>query len=151
MRLGRLIMPDFTVIEGGGKGRPPEDFDALMAQDALRMLAVEILRAMVRGDEADARITRNLTKFYEHVSKAKVDLREIVNEAIRGLHQSLKREHDPQSLSIRIDRIISASLRVAAEGCCRDNAAAGRRSGREGELFAAIEGFNRWYERPKQR
>jgi hypothetical protein len=144
-------MPDFTVFEGGGKGRPPEDFDALMAQDALQMLAIEILRAMVRGDEADGRITRNLAKFCEHVSKTRIDLGEIVNEAIRALHQRLKREHDPLSLSIHIDRIISASLRIAAEGCCRDNAAAGRRSGREGELFAAIEGFNRWHEPPKQK
>jgi hypothetical protein len=144
-------MPDFTIIEGGGKGRPPEDFDALLAQEALRVLAVEILRSMVRGDEADGRIGRNLAKFHDHVAKSQRSSGSIIREAVKALHKSLNQEHDPTALSVHVDRIIRASLRVAAEGCCDDNAARGRRSGREQELFAAIDGFNRWHDRSRRR
>jgi hypothetical protein len=122
-------MPDFTVIEGGGKGRPPEDFEALAAQAALRMLAVEVLRAMVRGNDSNGRVDGCLAKFNDHLRKSHTSQFEIISK----------------------DRTVQASLRVTAEGCCDDNAAAGRRSGRKNELFAAIEGFNRWHDRPTRR
>jgi hypothetical protein len=143
-------MPDFTIIEGGGKGRPPEDFEALMAQKALRMLTIEMLRAMVRGDDLDGRVERNLAKFNDYVSRARASRFDIIRETIKALHERLNPERDRSSLSIHIDRIVRASLRVAAEGCCDDNAAAGRGSAREQDLLAAIDGFNQWYEKPRR-
>jgi len=144
-------MPDFTVIDGGGKGRPPEDFDAQMAQQAFRMVAVEMLRAMVRGDDVEGRVERNLAKFNDCLSRSRTRPNEIILGAIKELHRRLNPKHDPTSLSVHIDHIVKASLRVASEGFCDDNAAGGRRSGRQQELFAAIEGFNRWHDRPARR
>jgi hypothetical protein len=139
-------MPDFTVIDGGGKGRPPENFDAQIAQQALRMIAAEMLRAMVRGDDAEGRVGRSLAKFNEYLGRSRASSLDIILGAIKELHRRLNPKHDPSSLSVHIDRIVKASLRVAAEGFCDDNAAGGRRSGRQQELFAAIEGFNRWHD-----
>jgi hypothetical protein len=145
------LMPDFTVIDGGGKRRPPEDFDAQAAQQALRMMAVEILRAMVRGDDEDGRVERSFARLNEDLGRSRASVSDIFLGAIEELNKRLNPKHDQSSLSIHIDRIVRASLRVAAEGFCDDNAAAGRRSGRENELFTAIESFNRWHDgRPRK-
>jgi hypothetical protein len=115
------------------------------------VLAVEMLRAIVRGNESDGRIGRSLVKFNNHVCQSRINPRKIIGDAIEDLHRSLNPRHDPSSLCPHIDHIVQASLRVAAEGCCTDNAAEGRRSQRERELFAAIDGYNRWREGPKRR
>jgi hypothetical protein len=147
-----VVLPDFTVIEGGGPDRPPpEDFEALAAEAALRMLAIELLRAMVRGDDDEARVERALEKFSKHFSKSTSSAHSIISKATKDLHQDLKPDRDRSSLSMHTDRIVVASLRVAAEQCCDDNAAAGRRSGREQDLRSAIDGYNRWHNAPRRR
>src|ERR1700676_5223523 len=48
-RLRSGEMPDFTVIDGGGKGRGPGDHDPDMARHHMDTLIIEILRAIARG------------------------------------------------------------------------------------------------------
>jgi hypothetical protein len=115
------------------------------------MLAIEILRAMVRGDDSEGRVQRSLAKVVDHLGKSSSPQHEIISKAVEDLNQHLSPKHDRSSLAVHIDRIVTTSLRVAAEQCCEDNAAAGRRSGRVNDLFSAIDGFNRWYDRPPRR
>jgi hypothetical protein len=55
-------MPDFTVIDGGGKGRSPPDFDAAMARQHMDTLILEILRALARGTDHENRVGRAVPK-----------------------------------------------------------------------------------------
>jgi hypothetical protein len=139
-------MPDFTVIEGGGE---PTDYDALAAQDAFRMLSIEIIRAMVRGEDVNGKIGKKVIEFNQHLRKSRKNLFEIIDGTMREMRKDLSPDRDFDAPSFHVDRIVSASLQVAAETCCFDNAAEGRRGSRENNLFAAIKGFNEW--RPRRR
>jgi hypothetical protein len=129
-------MPDFTVIEGGGRG--PPDYDGPMAVTAFKELAIEILRAMVRGNDSQGRVSRNVAKLFNHLEKTRADPDQLIEEAIKDLNACI--DTDPEfDLSRGLERIVQASLQVAAESCCTDNAAQGRTSKRRQALEARIE------------
>jgi hypothetical protein len=132
-------MPDFTVIEGGGQG--PPDWKSSYARQAFRKLAVEMLRAIARGDDPEARIIRSINEFIRYASEASTSPRNIIDKALgsffeEGLHQ----EFDGSSSDER-KPILEHGLRVLAESLADDPAAKGRRSKRETALIQAIESY----------
>jgi hypothetical protein len=57
-------VPDFTVIDGGGTGRPPpEDLHQRRAAEAMRILVIELLRAVARGDDPEKRVLKGPRRF----------------------------------------------------------------------------------------
>jgi hypothetical protein len=65
-------------------------------------------------------------------------LHAIVETVIAEMHQSLIR-HSFDHPDVEIERIIASSVQVAAETCCVDDGASGRRSMRERALLDRIE------------
>jgi len=124
------------VIQGGGEG--PPDRDGPAAIEAFKAIAIELLRAMVRGNDREGRVSKNLVRFYSHIGKTRRDPPLIVDEALEQLNACI--DTDPK-LDLRddLEHIVQASLRVAAESCCTDNAAQGRTSKRRHELETCIE------------
>ena len=135
-------MPDFTVIEGGGR-RPPGDFDMQMAARALRALAIELLRAIVRGHETEERVSIQLIELNKYLDKAEVDIYDVVRTVIGDLNSilttaemSIRRSDDPDR---EIEHIILASFQVAAEKLSLDPAAQGRTGQRMSRLENRLE------------
>jgi hypothetical protein len=83
-------MADFTVIEGGGSG-PPEN-EAVDAGRAFRMMIVEVLRALARGDDPEERIASLLVDFTRHASSMKTPLSSVIADVISELHEEVIRE-----------------------------------------------------------
>jgi hypothetical protein len=129
-------MPDFTVIDGGGQ---PRDVDSELAATALRRVFVELLRAAVRGDDPELRLTHQLFQFLEYIHKARTPVASIADGVITGVRQDLDemRTEDEEKLV----RIVDAALRVTAEALAEDGAAATRLMSRERDLIGNIERY----------
>lgn len=134
-------MPEFTVIEGGG-GRDAQgrrDYDADLAQQTLSTLAVELLRALARGDDREGRVSHAVAEFSRYASQTEKPLYQIVQKAVSELHtealQYRVEEHESEN---EVRQILTAALRVTAESMASDNGAKGRRSKRLDALNSAI-------------
>jgi hypothetical protein len=128
-------------IEGGGKGGDagdPRNFHDSLAAHAFRQLTVEILRAIARGDDLSGRIADNLADLAEHMSATKTPFNTIVNAAVAQLYQKLSSK-DPSVPEL--ERIMLASLEMAAETCAGDGFAQTRAGKREDTLIATIERY----------
>ncbi|MGA0595189.1 hypothetical protein [Enterovirga sp. CN4-39] len=135
-------MPEFTVIEGGG-GEPggPGDREAARARYALKVLLMECLRAVARGDDHGVRVTRALLDLYERLSAVNAPIYKVVQPVVEEAYKAAVEvpwDTDERYLDYRRP-IIEASLRVAAEAIADDPAARGRKSQRETSLDRAIE------------
>jgi len=143
-------MPDFTVIQGGGP-RPPDDFDVRMAAQTLRYLTIELMRALARGNDSKKRVAEKLVEFYSLLGKPGVQVDTVVNsflgEAYADLTRAETSEDERDDVDREIEHIVSASLQVAAEKLCWDDAAQGRVSQRLRRLATCLElrqdGINR--------
>jgi hypothetical protein len=78
-------MANWTVIEGGG-GDPP-DRDAVFARQALRMMIVEVLRALARGNDPELRIVNLLVDFTKHANSMKTPLWSVIAEVISEMNK----------------------------------------------------------------
>ena len=131
-------MAKLTVIDGNGPPRGPRDREGDYARHFLRMTIIEVLRALVRGDDPENKIAKNLSEFSKHASISSTPLHAIVETVISEMHQSFVR-HSFDDPAVEIERIMASSLQVVAEMCCDDNGASGRRSRREWALLERIE------------
>jgi hypothetical protein len=129
-------MPDFTVIDGGGKRRGPSDFEADMARQQIDTLIVEILRAVARGDDHENRVGRTLIKLFKHLAAADVPVYDVTSGPIADAHKSISGDRDGYQMEIA--EVVLASLRVAAESCATDGFAASRKSKAESRLDHSI-------------
>jgi hypothetical protein len=130
-----------STIEGGGKGgdedAPPNFHDSLAAQ-AFRRLTVEILRAIARGDDLSGRIKDNLADLAKHMSATDTPFNTIVNGTVAHLYQKLSSK-DPSCPEL--ERIMLASLEMAAETCAGEGFAKARAGKREDTLIATIKRY----------
>jgi hypothetical protein len=126
-------------IDGKGRdeGAPPNFHDSLAAH-AFRQLTVEILRAIARGDDLSGRIADNLADLAKHMSATDTPFNTIVNGAVAQLHQKLSSK-DPSVPEL--ERIMLASLEMAAETCADDGFTKARAGKRQDTLIATIEGY----------
>ncbi|WP_141340303.1 hypothetical protein [Bradyrhizobium sp. USDA 3458] len=131
----------FRVIEGGGP-RPPSDFDVQLAAQALRFLTIELLRSLARGADSKRRITEQLIELYKHLGRPGVMVDTVVNTFIAEASSDLAKaemsnsEHEDDDREI--EHIVLASLQVAAEKLCWDDAAQGRTSQRVRRLETCL-------------
>lgn len=132
-------MPDFTVIEGGGK---PQNYEADAARQAFERLVIEILRALARGDNSCARVVDELFSFLDHANTAKAPVGPLVERALSNLREDSLPESeawdDPEAPMAEIAR---HGLRYLAESMARDPAARGRRGSRRQDLVQRIEHY----------
>ena len=143
-------MTKLTVIDGGGAGRgPPErpDYEAQQARYHLQYFMIEAMRALARGDDNQGRLARELVQFFRHVSAAEASVASIVEPVVADMHKELASSRELPRLRGEIEDIVLSSLRVAAETCCTDTAASGRRSSREDRLRHDIEAHLMEHER----
>jgi hypothetical protein len=127
-------MTKLTVIEGGG----PPDHEAERARSALRMVIVEALRALARGDDRDRRIVKYLADFMEHAPAMMASASSIVDDVISEMSKSIASD-DGDDVHAEIDDIVTSALFVAAEVCCDDGLAKARASKRMRDLRQDIE------------
>jgi len=134
-------MTKFTIIDGGGEGRPPRsEFHTARARETLGTLIIELLRALARGDDNGMRVTDALIDFYKHASQSEAPLGLIVEDKInRSYERALAHVYRDDSVDAEIRDICQAALRVVAEALAPDTAAKGRKSSREDALRKAIE------------
>jgi hypothetical protein len=130
-------MSKFTVIEGGGKGPPDRRSGA--ARYHLQQAIIEILRSLVRGYDAQQRVTAHLTEFIQQLANTDAPLEVIVNNAIAELHKELDHKGELHISEQERETIVLRALQVAAEAMAADPGAKGRLSGREQRLRSAIE------------
>jgi hypothetical protein len=131
-------MPDFTVIDGGGKGRGPGDYDAEMARHHMDVLIIEILRALARGYDHENRVGRTLLELLSRISAIPhTPVYEITSGPIENAHKSISGDQD--GYQIEMAEVVLASLKVAAESCAVDGFAASRKSTAERGLDHRIE------------
>jgi len=128
-------MPDFTVIEGGGKER---DWDREIAQRHFEDFVVVLLRSLAAGD-ASYQLTQQFFRFLEHARESEVPIGPVFDEAIRNLHAMAFDIENAPFYEVERKDITQAALRVIAESMATDNAARARRSKREDSLNQAIE------------
>jgi hypothetical protein len=111
-------MADLTVIEGGGAGRPPPDGEAESARRALRMMIVELLRALARGDDPELRIASLIVDFTRHASLMKTPLPSVVADVISAMSKEVTRQ-GPRG-EADLEHVVSSALAVAGEICTDD-------------------------------
>jgi hypothetical protein len=128
-------VPDFTVIEGGGRG--PDDPLDIDARHHLRRLVIEILRSLARGNDPEARIARELVEFSKTASRMSTPLHQIVDQLLAELSAEL--EPEGRDHIIELSYIVSSALGLAAETFCEDGFAKARRSDRTAGLRAMID------------
>jgi hypothetical protein len=120
-------MPDFRVINGGGKGRESGHYEADRARHYMDTLIIEVLRAVACGEDHENRVGRTLIELVRHMSEERgTPVYEITGGPIASAHQSIR--GDRGDYQVEITEIVLAGLRVAAESCTTDNLAAGRKS-----------------------
>lgn len=134
-------MPDFEVIQGGGKG--PPDRRAGEARYHLAQAIVEILRSLARGYVADARISHHLVEFMRVASFTDVPLEVVIEDTIVELNKELDHRGEQSPILEEHEEIVLRALQVAAEALAIDPAAKGRLSNRQGGLLAAIANWQR--------
>jgi hypothetical protein len=128
-------MPDFTVIDGGGKGRPPPDYDADMARQHMNTLIVEILRAVARGNDYENRVGRALIEMYNRMAAtSSVPIYEITSGPIAEAHAAIDSEREGYQMEVA--GIVLASLKVAR--CTSDGFAKGRKSQAEDRFDSCL-------------
>lgn len=145
-------MPDFTVIEGGGesgdKGREPIDWPGIKAKQAFEKLAIELLRALARGDDDGCRVTGALLDFLRNARETQSPTWELVHPVIQTLHErGLARNVERDSWEEDEKSILRAALQVAAKGMANDPAARGRMSKRRDTMHHALRNQEREQER----
>jgi hypothetical protein len=137
-------MPDFTVIEGRGRGRSRDDFHDNNARYHLRRLIIEILRGLARGDDLEQRIKTQLHAFLERVDVSATPMEQIILTVLIDMHKdltNLNTQRRQRAWRSDIGQIVLASLRLAAETCSSDDAAKGRASSRRSDLDTTIEEY----------
>jgi hypothetical protein len=130
-------MANLTAIEGGGG--PPRDWEAESARRALRMMIVEVLRALARGDDPEQRIIKLLVDFTKQANAMKTPLSSVIAEVISDMNKEVVREDMRDDGESEIEDVISSALAVAAELCTDDGFAKARISKRMGHLRFDIE------------
>jgi hypothetical protein len=131
------MMRKLTVIEGGGK-RPPDRHSGA-ARYHLQQAIIEILRALVRGHDAQNRISTHLAEFTLHMTQTDAHLEAVVGDTLAELHKELDHQDDRDIYEEERESIVLYALQVAAEAMATDPAAKGRLSGRQSRLHSAIE------------
>jgi hypothetical protein len=107
-----------TVIEGGGP-RPPGDVGVELAAQALQYLTIELVRALARGNDPKKRVAAQLNELYKCLDKPGITIDVVVDVFLREAYSDLTKaemsdnEHDDADREI--ERIVLASLQVAAE------------------------------------
>jgi len=129
-------MPSFTVVDGDG----PSDWNTERARDAFNKLAVEMLRAIGRGDDPEARVLRAMSEFITRAAEASTPSAVIVDEQLGALYDRALCHEPGDSYRDEIRAIMADSVRTLAEAMAQDAAARGRRSQREHDLRRSIEG-----------
>lgn len=130
-------MPDFRVIEGGGKGR--QSVEEYLARKAFRRFVIELLRALARENDNGVQSTHALIDFIEKVSIADVPILPIIGDTISEFHDlafEIERIDDHEA---EIKGILEAALKVIVEYLADDGFAKGRRSKRQDGLRHTIE------------
>ena len=79
-------MPDFTVIDGGGRPRSRGDNNA---RYHLRRLIVEILRGLARGEDAQQRIIKALEAFLADANQSDTPIEQIISDFLADRHDDL--------------------------------------------------------------
>ncbi len=130
-------MSKFTVIEGGGRGPPDRHSGA--ARYHLEQAIIEILRSLVRGYDAQGKISRHLAEFSRELNKANASLDVVVGDAISELHKELDHQGEQSIPEQENETIVLRALQVAAEAMAVDPGAKGRLSGTRTRLQSAIE------------
>ena len=120
-------MPDFTVIDGGGTGRPPpEDLHQRRAAEAMRILVIELLRAVPRGDDPEKRVLKGPADLFDHLGDT-TNHPAIIDSVVRGIHSNLTASETEYEYHYGIPDIIRAALQLTAEKSSDDEFANSRR------------------------
>jgi hypothetical protein len=135
------VSDKFTVIEGGG---PPDPGDP-RAEDAryhLRRLAVELLRALARGDDHGGRLWGEIISFANHAAQLKrLPLGTLMAEVLQELSNEITPEGREDSYEAEVGAVVLTCLRVAAETWTTDGFSRARKRDRTNELRSDIEDF----------
>jgi hypothetical protein len=127
----------FSIIEGGGRG--PPDRSSGRARYHLRQAIIDILRSVVRGYDAEARLTNHLTEFYREIVEAELDPQRVVSDVLYEAHKDLDHNLDRDSYQDQWEPIVLRALQVAAETLADDPGAKGRASKMQSHLGSAID------------
>jgi hypothetical protein len=133
----------FTVIDGDGPRGPrePEDPHADSVRYHFRRLAVELLRALARGDDHGGRLFGEIISFINHAAELN---RPPLGMLMAEVFQDLGKEISPESkkrYEAELDTVVLAALRVAAETWTDDGFTRARLSDRRQELGREIEDY----------
>jgi hypothetical protein len=131
------LVSKFRVIDGGDRG--PPDRHSRAARYQLEQAIIEILRALVRGDDARQRVSMRLAEFVREIANTETPLETIVSDAIAELHKELDHQGEGHIVEQERETIVLRALQVAAEAMATDDAAKGRLGGRQSRLRSAIE------------
>jgi hypothetical protein len=127
----------FGIIEGGGRGPPDRSSGA--ARYHLRQAIIEILRSLVRGYDAEARVARHLIEFYREIIEAKLDLDKVVSDVLYEANKDLDHNIERDIYQDQWEPIVLRALLVAAETLADDPGAKGRVSKMQSHLSSAID------------
>lgn len=134
--------PRLRVIEGGGKGQPQtqaqQSYHAYRAGEHFRILCIELLRALARGDDAQYRVVQALYDLIKDISECDEPIYKILHPVIDELHKEIAPAWDAEGYDAEIRAIVASSLSVAAESCAADGLANARRSKRKDVLQSAV-------------
>jgi len=133
-------MPDFTVIDGGGRGRPPDDYHRARAADAMRVLIVELLRAIARGNDPQGRVLKGVAELYDRLAET-TGHSTIVDGVVAGFHSNLTTGETKHEYRYEIPDIIRAALQLAAEKSSNDEFTNSRTRERREKLHRMIESY----------
>jgi hypothetical protein len=143
-------MPEFRVINGGGKGRGEsgggrDSFDAERAQQAFARMVVEILRALARGDGNAWPITKHFFEFCDLAAAAETPAGLLIDKAIGELHdEALAARWGGESrgdFEENFRGMLGPALKAAAEAMTSDGFAKARYSTARRALIEAAEHF----------
>jgi hypothetical protein len=91
------VVPDFTVIEGGGRGRG----DFHNTRYHLRRLIVELLRALARGNDHDQRIRTELSAFLDEAQTSAAPIDQVIADVISENARRLDRRAAADPMACR--------------------------------------------------
>jgi Phage integrase family len=113
-----------SIIEGGGRG--PPDRSSGQARYHLRQAIIEILRSLVRGYDAEARVANHLTELHREIVEAKLDPDKVVSDVLFEANKDLDHNIDRDIDQDQWEPIVLRALQVAAETLADDPGAKGR-------------------------